>query len=469
MNIVSKILVACSVLTLAACGDDQNNNNGGGGDAPVAEFAKIQVFHGSSDAPTVNVFVDGVQALGGVDYLQSSAFVTIEAGTHEIRVDGILPGGDATVLGPVDLTFNADTLYTISAIGDVANIEASVINQPDVSPAAGSARLFVLHATPGAVAPDFSLPVDVYVTVPGGALDSPATFDFRGTIGPLEVAAGDYQIRVFLAGSTDAADLVYDSGTLTLNVGDDYRVAAVPSTVPQTVSGSGALTLVGMAPNGPVTFLDNRTPTALRVGHLSPDTGPVDVLVNSGVYLGGVPYPAVTGFAPLPADTYNVAVTPEGMNGTFAIGPVDLTLDAGTWYSVLAVDFFNNIGNPLILTDDPRPVATNAKVRVIHAAPSAQTVDVYVVPVDPMMETDITNADPTLPGFAFRDNTGYLALPEGDYDVIVTGVGSKDAAIGPATISIANGGVYTAIARDPIPGSMEFGLIVLADVIDEDT
>lgn len=460
MKIFSKILVVCSVFALAACSSDNNTR---GGPIPGAGTFTIQVLHGSPDAPPVNVFVDGAEVLSGVDYKQASNFITLATGTYEIRVDGILPGGNATVIGPVDLTFERDTIYTIAAVNNVATIEPVVIQQPREDVAAGSARLFVLHATPGPMGPDYSLPVDVYVTVPGGALDNPATFDFRGTIGPLEVAAGDYQIRVYLAGSVDPAALVYDSGTLTLNEGNDFRVAAVPN----VSGGPGALTLVGLSGSGAVDFLDNRTPTALRVGHLSPDTGPVDVLVNDGLYLGGVPYPAVTGFDPLPADTYNVQVTPAGMPETVAIGPVDLTLEAGTWYSVLAVDFFNNIGDaPLILTDDPRPLATSAKVRIIHASPTAQDVDIYVVGPEVV---DVTDETPTLTDVPFRANTGYLALPEGDYNVIVTLAGSKDPAIGPAGISIANGGVYTAIARDPLPESMEFGLIVLEDVLNDDT
>ena len=85
------------------------------------------------------------------------------------------------------------------------------------------------------------------------------------------------------------------------------------------------------------------------------------------------------------------------------------------------------------------------------------------------METDITNVEPTLPDFNFRDVTEYLALPEGDYDVIVTGVDSKDPVIGPKTISIANGGVYTAIARQPGDNVMDFDVIVLADVLNNET
>ena len=80
------------------------------------------------------------------------------------------------------------------------------------------------------------------------------------------------------------------------------------------------------------------------------------------------------------------------------------------------------------------------------------------------MSNDITTVDPTLSAVAFKANTGYIALAGGDYDVTVTPTGMKMAAIGPATISIEDGGVYTAIARDPLPGQAEFGLIVLSDL-----
>jgi len=452
MNFFSKIVfILAGTALLAACDSDNDNSNQ---DVPEAATFKVQVLHGSPDAPAVNVVLDEQQVLSDVDYKQGSGRLTLEASTYPVQVDGILPGGSAPVIGPVELEFAGDTIYTIVAVNSVLAIEPVILAQPDTPVSAGSARLFVLHGA--ASAPE----VDVYVTAPGAELAASApvgSFGFKGTLGPVEVAAGNYQIRATAAG--DAAAVVYDSGEITLADGSDLVVTALPT----TVDGAAPISLVALTGEGTLELADINTPTALRVGHLSPDTPEVDVVVNGGEYLGDVPFPAVTNFDTLPADTYNVAVQAAGNPGVVPIGPVDLPLDAGTYYSVLAVNYFASI-EPLILTDDPRPVATNARVRIVHAAPTAGTVDVYAVAPG----TDINSVEPTLSGFAFKDNTGYLALPAGDYEVTVTPAGTKDAAIGPATISIENGGVYTAIARDPLPESAEFGLIVLADLAIDD-
>ena len=436
------------MLALAACSSD--NDNPPLTDPPAATF-KVQVLHGSPDAPAVNVLVDGFEILSDVDYKVGSEQLTLDAGTYSVQVDGILPGGDVTVIGPVDLDLAADTIYTIAAVNTVAAIEPVVISQPDIAVSAGSARLFVLHGA--AAAPT----VDVFVTTPGADLAASApvgTFSFKETIGPAEVAAGDYQVRVTAAG--DPSAVVFDSGTVTLNDGDDLTVTALPN----TSGGAAAISLVALNGAGSLEILDVNTPTSLQVIHASPDAPAVDVVVDGGVLVPNLAFPQATGFVETPAGTYNVAVTVAGNPGAIAIGPVDLDLAAGVRYSVLAVGELAAI-EPLILTDDPRRVATNAKVRIVHASPTAMDVDIYVTAVG----ADINAETPTLENIAFKDNTGYLALPAGDYDVTVTPTGTKTAAIGPATISIADGGIYTAVARDPLPGAAEFGLIVSDDFV----
>lgn len=453
MKFSSKFLVICSMLVLAACNSDSNNQQAQIVEQPPATL-KVQVLHGSPDAPAVNVLVDGAEVLSDIDYKVGSSQLTLDEGNYSVQVDGILPGGNATVIGPVDLDLAGDTIYTIAAVNNVAAIEPVVISQPDTAVSAASARLFVLHGS--ASAPT----VDVFVTTPGADLAASApvgTFSFKETIGPAEVAAGDYQIRVTAAG--DASAVVFDSGTVTLADGDDLTVAAVPN----TSGGAAAISLVALNGTGSLEILDVNTPTSLQVIHASPDAPAVDIVVDGAVLVPGLAFPDATGFVEVPGSTYDVSVTVAGNPGAIAIGPVDLELIPGLRYSIFAVGELAAI-EPLILTDDPRRVATNAKVRIVHASPTAADVDIYVTAVG----GDISAETPTLENIPFKANTGFLALPAGDYDVTVTPTGTKTAAIGPATISVLDGGIYTAVARDPLPGSAEFGLIVLDDFLIDD-
>lgn len=449
MNFVKVLALFGGSLLLAAC-DSDNDNNGNNGGEPEQSFA-LQVLHGSPDAPAVNVLVDGAEVLADVDYKDGSPALelAVREAPYSIQVDGILPGGVATVIGPADIDFAADTIYSVVAVNDVANIEPVIMSQPNTPVGAGNARLFVLHGAEPA--PE----VDVYVTTPGADLAASApvgTFAFKGTIGPAEVAAGDYQIRVTPAG--DAGTVVYDSGTVSLADGSDLTIAALPN----TNGGPAPITLVALTGSGSIELADIETPASLQVVHASPDAPAVDVLADGNVLVPNLPFPEATPFVEVPGGTYNVAVTVAGNPGAVAIGPVDLELEAGTRYSVLAVDYLAAI-EPLILMDDPRRVATNAKVRIVHASPLAQDVDIYVTAVG----ADINAEAPTLEGVAFKANTGYLALPAGDYDVTVVPAGTKTAAIGPLTISIEDGGVYTVIARDPLPGETALGVIVTDD------
>jgi Domain of unknown function (DUF4397) len=168
-------------------------------------------------------------------------------------------------------------------------------------------------------------------------------------------------------------------------------------------------------------------------------------------------FPNFTGFLSVPPAAYNVKVTDSATQSVIAIN-ADLELGAGTRYTVLAVGPLASI-EPLVATDDPRPVATEAKVRIIHASPTAQNVDIYVTAPG----ADIATLTPTLTSVPFKANTGFLSVPAGSYDVTVTPTGTKTAAIGPATITVANGGVYTAVARDAAGGGAPLGLILMDD------
>jgi hypothetical protein len=435
---------------------------------PIEPRASVRFFHAVPDAPDVNITVGGIVAAGGLKFGEATSFSALASGTQAVTVNAILPGGTAAVIGPADIDFDVTNDYTIIAAGEVDQmgvpIAPIVIANPESSVTPGNARVEVVHAAPNAG------DVDIYVTLPGTNLmgEMPivgGSTPFGANSGQIEVAAGDYQVRVTAPGSTMP---LFDSGTITLADGADLMVVALDNTGP----GTAPITL-SVSP-GIVSFeiLDVATPADVRVVHAVPNAPAVDVdvYVNDPMAAGapaiaGLSYgnaaPGTDAYVSLTAGTNNVLVTEAGNTGFLVIPAVDLELAAGQQYTVYATGTVGGGIEALITEDDDRSVGTESRVRILHLSPSAGLVDIYVTAPG----VSFMDVDPTFAGVDFRQETGYVSLAEGSYDVTVTLADSPTVAIGPVTIPLAAGGVYTAAARDPDPNIVNdpFGLILLDD------
>lgn len=441
------IVTALLVVALAGCNSSSNSRNN---NDSTSQVAGVRVLHAVPDAPAVNVLVDGEIAFPELDYSEGGTFASVPVGTRQAQVDGILPGGvTSTVIGPVDLTLEAGREYTVLATGELADIEPLVIDAEQFQAPSGASRVQVVHAAPNAPA------VDVYVTVPDADLSAemPArSFAFREDFGPVELPAGEYQIRVTLQG--DSGAVVFDSGPVDVADGGDLLLAAVENTGP----GDAPIYLMALVRDDAIRIYDRDTPATLRAVHAVPDAPEVQVVIDDDFASPAVPgleFPEFTGYLEVAPDTYNVKVTPSDNDGLIVID-ADVELAQGDAYTLLAVGTLGDV-SPLVLTDDNRGVATAAKVRIVHASPGAGPVDIYVTaPGD-----DINGLSPAVSNFPFADETGYLQLDAGTYDVTVTPAGSKTAAIGPVEVDLAAGSVYTAVARDAAGGGTPLDLILM--------
>jgi hypothetical protein len=202
---------------------------------------------------------------------------------------------------------------------------------------------------------------------------------------------------------------------------------------------------------------DSDNPTAeVRVVHASPDAPDVDVLVNDNIRLAGVPYKGVSGYLTVSSEfDPNFKVNAAGTSNTVIDATPDLQEDSQ--YTLLAVDELANIEPLLIIDDTSAPASGFLKVRVLHASPTAPVVDVYVT--DP--GDDISMMSPTLTGVDFKDYSDYLEIPEGDYQIRVTGTTSKTPVYDSGTVPLGAGVTYTIAAVTTSTGLSPISLLVL--------
>ncbi|MDP2713839.1 DUF4397 domain-containing protein [Rheinheimera sp.] len=418
---------------------------------PVVD-ATVQVVHTAIDAPDVNVLANDDAVIEGLAFGEASEVLSLPPATYSIAVDALLPGdSSATVIGPLDLALAEAVRYTVFAVGKVAEetLEPLVVPGTVNDVADGKIRLQVVHAA--STAPE----VSVHVTPPEAELGTPAvTFSFKDFTDPLELDPAEYRVRITLP---DNETVVFDSGTLDLSTaGTDLVVAAVDS----QYSGDSPVSLLAVGQDGSeLAILDAAATASVRVVHNVSDAPAVDVIVDDAITLvDALAFPDFTDYVEVADATYNVKVAADADNSVVVID-ADLTLDAGAFYSVLAVGSLGeDTVEPLVLTDMPRRVATEAKVRIVHGSTLAGNVDIYVT-----ADGDIAEASPAFADVAFKAETGYVPLAAGDYVVTVTPTGSKTAAI-EAPVELAANSIYTAIARDGanLDATM-IGLILMDD------
>jgi len=166
--------------------------------AQGAPEAQIRVAHLASDAPNVDVSVNGepVAALQNVPYGTVSPYLPLPAGSQQVTV---YPAGDSSqpvIDTPVDLA--AGEAYTIGAVGLVSNgsLRAQVYQDDLTPPDQGNSKLRVIHASPDAG------PVDV---VPAGGAPLVSGLQFPNASPYAQVPAGTYTLNVNAAGTNTTA------------------------------------------------------------------------------------------------------------------------------------------------------------------------------------------------------------------------------------------------------------------------
>lgn len=176
---------------------------------------------------------------------------------------------------------------------------------------------------------------------------------------------------------------------------------------------------------------DDHPAAKLRVLHASPDAPNVDVYVDNSKVLSNAPYPVISGYLQVAPGVHNIKVNAAGTTTT--VINVSPNLSSNIAYTAIAANFVANIQLLTAVDETSSPPSGQGRVRVIHAAPDAGPVDIFV------------NGQMVLSNVPFRAISSYFALPAGTYTVQVNLTGTSTTAI-QANLTLAAGVNYSAVA-----------------------
>ncbi|TAG25843.1 MAG: DUF4397 domain-containing protein [Burkholderiales bacterium] len=338
----------------------------------------LRAIHLSPDAPAVDVLLNDKRVVRKLMFRQDSAFVHTLSGTRTVKVTPA--DNTATAVITADVNLPANQAVSVLALNKLASIEPAVIVDDGKAPTAGNSKLRVLHASAGVPA------VDVYLTAPTATLPSTPTIGsltYKASVpasgaAALQVPAGEYRVRLTLAGKTD---VVYDSGAFKIKAREDLVVAAIPPKADAAMQPSPVDLLV-VRTRGPNSLLKSQTSTmppvtptmvttSLRALHASPQAPAVDLLIDDTSTVSALSFGNFSERAAVMEGMRSVKINVAGTSTTVLSATITIAKD--TAYTAVAYDTPASL-KALVLKDEVKPVFAGARgyIRIVNLISDVQ-------------------------------------------------------------------------------------------------
>ena len=168
--------------------------------------------------------------------------------------------------------------------------------------------------------------------------------------------------------------------------------------------------------------------------HASPDAPAVDIYVNGSMVVENLAFGPAPTLRPSPrVTTVRSRSFPRGARSTMSLFDTTVDLGPGNAYDVIAVDMVEILDAIVENVDLSAVPEGQARLRVIHASPDVDGVDVVV-----------TDGPELFTGVDFKDTTDYTVLDAGTYDIQVKN--GDDVLIRVQDFTVEAGQVYDVIA-----------------------
>lgn len=346
---------------------------------PDAETAMIRAVHASPDAPTVDVYAEGIAVplFSALSYGDASLYAEVPVGVYNIQLRAS-PSTEADPIafetGPVAIT--ADQKITAVASGFLGSMdEADTFRILPLVEGFGtpqSALVRVVHAGPDAPSVDLDVGDD-------GSVDYSdlARFADTGAEG-ISLPSGEaLQIGIRVAGG----DRVTAFTTPALPDGEEIFVIATGSLAQPARSDDG-FSLLAVASTGSLGFI-KQNPVVYAL-HGGPDAPAVDIYAGESLLVENIAFGELSGTVQVPPGVYTLDfyVTGTGTGSpTASFDTPDLM--AGGAYLAVAAGELEQEGTEeaftLLAFEEMFLPTETARVRAVHASGDAPAVDIGTI------------------------------------------------------------------------------------------
>jgi hypothetical protein len=361
---------------------------------PTVTNASVRIVHASPDAPEVDVIIDGAMEAESLAFGEVTQYLSLSPRSHQVQ---IVPSGSGVESAVIDTTIDPEggNSYIVAVTGLLNELEFNTyeLNLTDLEDRAQS-RLRIIN-----LSPDVG-DVDFYIAGGDELFDN---IGFRTDSEHVDLDAGRYDFEVR---EHDTENTWLSAPGIEIIEGRSYDLLLIGQVADQSLAVLPLETTVD-APCSEVLGIGTANDACIRVLHASPGAPAVDVYVNESLIIEGLEFGVATEFAALPGgDDRTIQIVPTGSPIGDAVIDISGDFDAGRAYQVVAVDTVENI-DAMVDEVDLSPVPPDqARLRVIHASPGGDGVDVVV-----------TDGPTLFEGVNFRDVADYEVLDAGVYDI----------------------------------------------------
>jgi hypothetical protein len=380
----------------------------------------VRVVHASPDAPAVTVLIDGQPVAENLAFGSATEYVDLPAGDHQVQV---MPAdGDAAVIDQT-VTLEGWTSSILAVVGDLANIQLQqqAVDVTQTDP--GQARLRLLNADPQGA--------NLGLAIAGSQDPLVGATGFPNASAYAAVNPGTYELELR---NMDSGEVMTTSPGFTVAAGQVYDLIALGA-------GAGgqptllALTTPVAIPCSESLGIGEAADSCLRVIHAAPDAGPVDVYIGDSAIAEGLKFGDTSEFTATPNGEQQLRIVAAGQPVDQAVIDVTEGLTPGAAGQVLISGLADDLQASIMGVDLRALPANQARVRVIHASPDLDAINVTV-----------TDGQTPFSGIDFRNASGYVVFNAGAQTFQLREAGSDTLLLEAADVPLEAGMVYDIVA-----------------------